>query len=403
MKPKHRIVLLIYLSFWSLNLNGQQELNNDKIEPVSFIRHIGNAGISRGVTIEQIKGGGYILTGYTTDGEHGGEDVFLIKTNSKGEPIWKKTFGGQGKDNGWAVRQTDDGGFIVVGYTDSFGNGGMDVYLIKTDFEGDTIWTKTYGGDGDEFGWDVRITEDNGFIIAAQTNSQGNGEVDAYLIKVDKKGDEEWSNTYGGDKTDRVFSVQQTPDGGYVAVGITYSYTSINQEDRDGYLLKTDPAGKQVWYKTFGNEAYDVAHSVTLNDDNGFLITGYGESFAKNGNRDLYLIKTDGFGESEWIKTYGGVEEERGIKGQQTKDEGFVAIGFTSENRDVYLIKTNSAGDTLWTRTYGEKDKVDFGYTVKETYDGGYVLVGHTASFSGDEGSILLIKTDSEGLVKQRE
>ena len=373
--------------------------NNDKIEETSFITYIGETAISRGVTVEQTIDGGYILTGYTTDGEYGGEDVFLIKTNSKGAITWRKIFGGEGKDNGWAVRQNNDRGYIIVGFTNSFRNGNMDVYSIRTDSIGEIIWTKTYGGEGDEFGWDIRITEDDGFIIAAQTNSHGEGEIDAYLIKIDEGGNEEWAKTYGGNKIDRIFSTGQTQDGGYIAAGITYSYTSVDSGDRDGYLLKTDSSGEQEWYKTLGKDLYDVAHSVAITDDSGYLITGYGESFAASGNRDIYLVKTDGNGENQWIKAYGGIGEERGIKGIQTKDGGYAAIGFTDRNKDMYFIRTNNLGDTLWTRTYGTVDHLDFGYTVKETNDGGYILIGHSERLDSEKSSIMLIKTNSEGLV----
>lgn len=402
MKTKYKIILITHLLFCLLSCAVQHNSNSDDITQTTFIKDIGDSGISRGVTVEETSDGGYILTGYTTDGEFGEEDILLIKTNSIGETIWRKTFGGNGKDYGWAVRQLSDGDYIIVGYTDSFGSGGMDIYLIKTDPRGNAIWTKTYGGKEDEFGWDIRITKDQGFIIAAQTNSVGNGEIDAYLVKVDGEGKEEWMKSYGGDKIDRVFSVQQTKDGGYIAVGITYSYASIDANDRDGYLVKTDALGKEEWHKTFGKDAYDVGHAIALTNDGGFFITGYGESLATSGNRDVYLIKTDNNGDNQWIKVYGGLGEERGIKGYQTKDGGYIAIGYTDKNRDVYLIKTDNMGDSLWTRTYGNKDNMDFGYTVRETNDGGFILVGHSQSLSSEKSSVLLIKTNSEGLVTDK-
>lgn len=401
MKNKYGITLTTCFILLSFTCAIQNKSPKEKPEQTTFIKYIGDTGINRGVTVEELSGGGYILTGYTTEGGAGQEDVFLIKTNAQGETLWRKTYGGKGSDNGWAVRQTDDKGFIIAGYTNSFGSGDMDIYLLKTDVKGNTLWTKTFGGAGDEYGWDVRITKDEGFIIAAQTSSVGNGEIDAYLLKVDKEGNEEWSQTYGGDKIDRIFSVQQTPDRGYAAAGITYSYTSVNSSDRDGYILKTDASGKQEWYKTFGKDAYDVGHSIALTDDGGLFITGYGESFATGGYRDVYLVKTDAEGENQWMKFYGGIGEERGIKGHQTRDGGYVAIGFTGQYRDVYLIKTNSTGDTLWTRTYGSQDKVDFGYTVRETRDNGFILIGHSEPFSREKSDILLIKTNSEGLIDQ--
>ncbi len=400
MNLKNTIFLSIWILLCTFNLQAQNELDNDNAEQISFIKRIGNGEISRGVTVEEISDGGYILTGYTTDGQYGGEDIFLIKTNIQGDTNWCKTYGGKGNDNGWAVRQTVDGGFIIVGFTDSFGKGRMDVFLIKTDSMGGAIWTKTFGGEGDDFGWDIRITKDNGFIIAAQTNSQGSGEIDAYLIKTDSMGNEEWSNTYGGEKADRIFSVQQTRDGGFIAGGITYSYTSIGPEDRDGYLIKTDPSGKQEWHKTFGKDGFDVVHCVELTNDEGFILTGYGESYAlSENNRDVYLINTDVYGETQWIKAYGGLDEERGLKGQQTKDDGYVVIGYTNTNRNLYLLKTNSNGDHMWTRTFGENNEVNFGYTVKETRDGGYILTGHSENLENGQIKILLIKTNEEGIV----
>jgi hypothetical protein len=377
-------------------------LNNCGVEQTTFLKYIGGAGIDRGVTVEQVSDDGYLVTGYTTRRAAGGEDVLLVRTDSSGDTIWTKAIGGKDKDNGWAVRKNADGGYIIVGFTASFGAGGMDIYLIRTDEAGDTLWTKTFGGEGDEFGWDIRRTADDGFIIAAQTSSFGEGEIDAYLIKTDSDGDEKWSKSYGGEKIDRIFSVRQTPDGGYVAGGITYSF---GEGDRDAYLLKSDASGEMEWYKNFGGTVYDVGHSVALTDGDGYLITDYGESFATYGKRDVYLIKTDAGGQMQWMKTFGGSENDRAMKGQQTKDGGYIAVGFTQISGesgwdwDVFLIKTDMVGDTLWTRTFGDRDTHDFGYTVQATNDGGYILTGQKQSFDGDESEVLLIKTDSEGRV----
>ncbi len=365
--------------------------------PKTFFVQIDVSSFDRGVTVEEVIGSGFVVAGYTTQSPATREDALLVRTNLSGDTLWTKTFGGEGEDYGWAVRQTGDGGFIIAGYSDSFGNGGNDVYLIRTDSEGTTLWTKTFGGEGDEFGWDIRQAADGGFIIAAQSDSDGHGDIDAYLIKLDSAGNKEWENFYGGEKIDRIFSVQQTADGGYVATGISYSFTSIGPQDRDGYLLKTDAGGKLEWFKTFGGDGYDVAHSIALTDDGGYLLSGYGESFATNGARDLYLIKTDAEGNEQWTKVHGGSAEERGIKGYQTSDGGYIAVGFTDKNRDIYLIKADSAGDMLWDRTFGRNNMLEFGYTVREASDGGYIITGHQQSFDGTNGDVLLIKTDSEG------
>ena len=350
MRTHFKATLLSYLACISISTFAQENNEIGVSEQTLFYKHISIDGYakSRGVTVEQTEDEGFILTGYSTKEETEDQDIFI--------------------------------------------------YLIKTDFKGDTLWTRTFGKEGDEFGWDVRITTDGGFIIAAQSSSRGQGEIDAELIKVDAEGNEEWSNSYGGDKIDRVFSVQQTTDGGYVAVGITYSFNSVGPNDRDGYLIKANPTGELEWHKTFGEDGYDVGHSITLTSEGGYLITGYGESFASGGKRDVYLVKTNTDGKILWLKEYGQGDDERGIKGLQTKDGGYIAIGFTDSNWDVYMVKTNSEGNESWTRTFGTPDRIDFGYTVKETVDGGYVLIGHSESLDGKKGDILLIKTDSKGI-----
>jgi hypothetical protein len=366
-----------------------------------FQKQIDVSGIDRGVTVEEISNSGYIITGVTTQYDGKGQDVLLMKTDLKGDTLWTKSYGGQGQDNGWAVRQLNDGGFIIIGYTDSYGAGGMDVFMIKTDSNGDTVWTKTFGGEEDEYGWDIQNTLDGGFIIASQTNRNGSGEIDAQLIKTDSGGNIEWKKSYGGKKVDRIFSVRQTPDGGYIAAGITYSFNSINTNDRDAYLIKTNGSGEMEWFKTFGGDGYDVGHAVSLTNDGGFIIIGYGESFSSNGTRDVYLIKTDSMGEEMWVNVYGEAIDERGLKGEQTSDGGYIVVGITDKYADLFLVKADGNGAEEWTRLIGSKDQVEFGYTVRQTRDGGYILLGHTQSFNREEGDVLLIKTDNKGRTKK--
>ncbi len=390
---------IIYLSlFWPLFLFSQEN------STTTFVKYfnVNESKTNRGVTVEPINSGGFILTGLTSGGEYGGEDVFLMKVGETGEMLWTKTYGGAGNDHGWAVRQTVDGGFVIVGFTDSFGAGALDVCLIKTDAEGNELWSKTFGGSGEEYGWDVRTTSDNGFIIAAQTNSMGNGEIDAWLIKTDSEGNEEWSKNYGGDKVDRIFSVQQTNDDGYIAAGITYSYASISSNDRDGYILKVNASGDQESYEIIGEDGYDVAHSIAPTKDGGSIVTGYGGSYSVGGGTDVYLTKINRKGKVKWTKALGESVNERGIKGIHVSDGGFVAIGFTDNEWDLLLLRTNDQGEELWTRTFGDEQHVEFGYTVKETREGGFILIGHRENLATKKSEILLIKTDREAQIFDR-
>ncbi|MDD2890617.1 MAG: T9SS type A sorting domain-containing protein, partial [bacterium] len=238
-----------------------------------------------GYSVQQTSDSGFIIAG--TIGP--AANIYLIKINSSGDTLWTKTFGGTDGDCGHSVQQTQDGGFIILGRTSSFGAGNNDVYLIRTDSSGDTLWTKTFGGTDSDVGWSVRQTEDCGFIIAGETNSFGAGVSDVYLIRTDFSGDTLWTKTFGGTGSEEGYLVQQTSDSGFIIVGRTSSFGAGNS---DVYLIKTNSSGDTLWTKTFGGTKYDLGYSVQQTSDGGFNITGQTESFGA-GSGDVYLIRLD--------------------------------------------------------------------------------------------------------------
>ena len=159
----------------------------------------GGIGNEYGSSVQQTIDGGYIVVGNKYSFGSGYPDVWLIKTNDLGDTLWTKTFGGSDHDEGCSVQQTTDGGYIIVGTTKSFGASGFDIWLIKTDFSGDTLWTKTIGGPSSDFGYSVQQTLDTGYIISGTTYSFGAGRWDIWLIKTDALGDTLWTKTFGGD------------------------------------------------------------------------------------------------------------------------------------------------------------------------------------------------------------
>ena len=309
----------------------------------------GGTSIQMGRSVQQTTDGGYIITGFSFDTT--GRYIYLIKTDGNGIEQWSKTFG-EVESYGLSVQQTADGGYIITGYTYSFGNGDYDVYLIKTDGNGDSLWTKTFGGTGNDYGWSVQQTADGGYIITGSA-SFGNGGRDVYLIKTDGNGIEQWTKTFGGTDSDEGHSVQQTTDGGYIIGGMTESF---GNGGRDVYLIKTDGNGIEQWSKTFGGANFDEGFSVQQTTDGGYIIAGYFEEIFEE--PDVYLIKTDGNGIEQWSHKIGrtlgfGIDvSDEGWSVQQTTDGGYIITGFTmgiTSGYDVYLIKTDGNGNVTST------------------------------------------------------
>jgi hypothetical protein len=321
-----------------------------------------------------------------------------IAVTSFAQITFERTYGGADSDGGKSVQQTSDGGYIIAGFTSSFGAGG-DVYLVKTDSLGDTLWTKTFGGSFGDEAWSVRETSDGGYIIAGSTNSFGAGLSDAYLIKTNSLGDTLWTKTLGGIDYDFGNSVQQTSDGGYIVAGVTESFGAGLY---DAYLIKTDSLGDTLWTKTYGDSGWDYGNSVQQTSDGGYIIAGSTNSFGVADN-EVYLIKTNSFGDNLWTRTYGGPfnDDDHGFSVQQASDGGYIIAGTTQSfgtGNYVYLIKTDSLGDSLWTRTYGDTLS-DQGHSVQQTSDGGYIIAGSTNSFGAGLDDVYLIKTDGNGMV----
>ncbi|MGC6489917.1 MAG: hypothetical protein ACON5E_01385, partial [Flavobacteriales bacterium] len=272
-----------------------------------WTKTFGGLGEEYGSSVQQTTDGGFIITGRTNSFGFS-NDVYLIKTYENGVEQWSKTFGESENDNGNFVQQTTDGGFIIIGNTNSFSiNNGSEIWLIKTDENGEEQWNQTFGGVEQDYGKSVQQTIDGGFIIIGQTESFGNGGRDVYLIKTDENGIEQWSKIFNENEVgtmDYGTSVQQTNDGGYIVTGFSYSTFSVVSFEI--ILFKTDVNGNNQWNKSFDvipyvgdYEHYDEGCSVQQTTDGGYIITGV-VGTTGDGNEDehgdLFLIKTDGQG-----------------------------------------------------------------------------------------------------------
>ncbi len=211
-----------------------------------------------------------------------------MKTNLSGEINWTKTYGGSDRDLPHSISQTGDGGFIISGSTKTLSAGDFDAWLIRTDSDGNLIWTKKYGGTGYDLGWDAEQTDDNGFIVAGLTASFGhmNNYVDAWLIKTDYNGDTLWTKTFGGLDHDGALSVLQTADAGYIFTG----YCSLEGLENDVWVVKTDEDGNMQWSKNYGGIFFDMGRIINPTSDGGYIISGEYYSVTAN-SRDIWLLK----------------------------------------------------------------------------------------------------------------
>jgi hypothetical protein len=361
---------------------------------MSWWRTYGGTGGDVGYSVQQTLDGGYIVAGAT--GSFGADgDVYLIKTDAQGDTLWTRAYGGTDNDFGYSVQQTSDGGYIFAGLT---AGKVSRVNLIKTNASGDTLWTRTCGGADGREGSSIQQTSDGGYIVTDGTGLLGQGSWDVYLVKTNASGDTLWTRIYGGMGHDLGRSVQQTADGGYVVAGYTWSFGAGSS---DVYLMKTNASGDTLWARTYGGTGGDVGYSVQQTLDGGYIITGYTASFGE-GLTDVYLIKTDAAGDTLWTRTCGGTNWDEAYSVRQTADGGYIVAGrtqsFGTGGEDVYLIKTDASGDTQWTRTCGGSS-ADAGCSVQQTSDGGYVVAGYTQSFGAGSDDVYLIKTDSLGNV----
>jgi len=329
-------------------------------------------------------------------------DISILKNDDdKINPLssgdkWMVTYGGNKFDFGSQAIETSDGGYITVGTTSSFGPGEEDVWLLKTDYKGRLEWEKYYGGEYDEFGNSIKQTADGGYIITGSTESYGNGRDDVWLIKTDELGEMVWDKTFGGTYFDHGSEVLVLDDG-YVIVG---GADLTGGPRGDVLLLKTDFNGDLVWEKKFGGFGHNYGGSIDFTSDGGFIIVGT-SYISDDTNYDFWLIKTDENGNLLWDEKFDNDAAEFGSDIQETSDDGFIIVGtswYDNNNAHIVLIKTDEDGSLEWKQVFSEFSLNQRGSSVAETADGGYIIAGYTYFDSIFSFNGLIIKTDNLGV-----
>jgi hypothetical protein len=323
------------------------------------------------------------------------DDFYLIKTDEHGKLEWEKTYGGSDREGGRSLVQTSDGGYALAGSTTSFGAGNIDFWLVKIDSDGNMMWNQTYGGTETDSVTSMVQTSDGGYALLGRTNSFGAGIWVFWLVKTDPDGEMIWNQTYGGTQWDEPNSLIQTSDGGYALAGYTESF---GEGGKDYWLIKADSEGNIVWSQTYGGTEADDATAMVKTSDGGYVLVGSSTSIALSG---VWLVKTDADGNIVWSKRLipAGSQLSDITSIVETSDGGYALTG-DAPYHSIWVIKTDANGDILFYESY----EAETGWHISSdcmihASNDDYVLAGHISPVEGGIApDVLLIKTPSSSI-----
>ncbi len=401
---------------------------------------LGGSEIEHAFSIQQASDGSYIVAGYTNSndgnvtGNHGDKDCWVVKLDASGDLLWQKCLGGSNSDAAWSIQTTSDGGYIVAGASNSTdgnvtGNhGDYDYWVVKLDTSGDLLWQKCLGGSDSDYARSIQQTSDGGYIVAGSSRSNdgdvsGNhGSADYLALKLDTSGDLLWQKCLGGSWYDYARSIQQTSDGGYIVAGTSNSNdgdVTGNHGDYDYWVVKLDASEEIVWQKCLGGSYYDSLRSIQQTSDGGYIVAGYsnsnnGDVSGNHGYLDYWVVKLDTGGNILWQKCLGGSSYDYAFDIQQTSDGGYIVAGYSNSNdedvsdnhgggADYWVVKLDASGNILWQKCLGGS-WYDFGQSIQQTSDGGYIVAGYSRStdgnvtgIHGDYHDYWIVKLDTSG------
>lgn len=409
-------LLLRHLLPVALVVSAPYAAHAQQAPEIDWQRCYGGSAFEEGHAVVQTSDGGYAIAGARENGSNGW-DYFVVKVDASGNPEWQRMYGGSAEDKAYGLKQTPDGGYIVVGYArsnngDVTGNNGQaDCWVVKLDASGDIEWQRALGGPGFDAGYDVILTTDAGYLITAWADQAGGdvsehyGSADFWIVRLYVDGSIEWERSFGGSGTDLLRAAVATSDGGYLIVGATESADGHITDPLGGWdmwVLKLDPNGELQWQRTYGGSGGDGAGDVVLVSAGGYLIAGStsstdGDVSESFGNDDLWLVRVDAMGELLWERSYGGssVEWSNGIVAVAN---GYVMAGSTSSSDgditgyqggfyDYWLIRVDLEGELIWQRCLGGPGD-DRAGALDTTADGGYIVAGLSNSNGGDVTSL---------------
>ncbi len=389
------------LMFWEafLRCQGCADLIPDWSDTIArnvWIRAIGGGGYDYTFSIVQANDGGFVTVGYTQSFGTGNNDILITKLDPTGNMQWARTLGGSEAELGYYITKTTDNCYVITGYTTSYGAGYSDLFIAKLDSIGGLIWFKTVGGTNNDNGYCVIQTSDGGFVVSGQTQSFSIGGSDIFVVKFNSSGDVEWAKTIGGSSSDYGWAISQTSDGGYIIAGYTNSFGAGGYE---AMLVKLSSTGSLQWAKTAGTSYSEYIYSLIQTSD-GYVIAGYGSGYPGTGN-DGVIMKFATDGTFNWAKTLYTDSTEAIYSITPTSDGGFAVAGYSTvtpgaTRNDVMLVKFTPGGNIEWARTVGDTS-YDNGRALIQTDDGSFIVVGSTQSYGVGNYESFMVKFTPDG------
>jgi len=360
------------------------------LQAQTWAESFGGTASDVGYTVQQTSDGGFVVAGVTASFS-GTYDAWVLKLSPSGVVEWQRAFGGGGAEEANSVQQTSDGGYVVAGYTTSFGAGYNDVWLLRLDASGGIQWQWAYGGGSADVASSVEQTTDGGYVVAGSTRSFGAGNEDVWVIKLGSAGSFEWQKAYGGANSELAHSIQQTADGGYIVAGQTASFGAGGW---DVWVLKLDALGNIQSQWAYGGNGTDYGRSIRQTSDGGYIVGGLTSSFGA-GNYDAWALKLSAVGDVQWDSVHGGNLDDQLHSIRQTSDGGYVAAGYR-EGSDVLVLKYDDTGAIQWQNSFSGGG-AEGSNAVRQTTDGGYVVAGYTNSFGAGNNDVWVLKLNSAG------
>ena len=342
--------------------------------------------------------GGFLAMGHTMSFGGAYAKAWVIKLNASGVPEWQKAWGGLKTDEFASAVQAENGDFILVGKTESYGAGSQDVFVMRLSSTGEFLWMKTFGGSQADVATSVIRTPDGGFFVVGYSYTFSLADSDVYVIKLAADGTFQWQRSYGGDKWDYAYSAIPTRDGGFIVAGITYSFGT----DGDLWIFKVDELGDPVWQKSYGGKGFDgiMASSMIETADGGFAVAGSTMSYGSEGT-DVWVLKFGPTAQIQWQNQYGGRGDDDAYSIVATGDGGYAFLATTDSfgmgQRDFWLVKLTSTGAIDWQKVYGGRFQEDSSSLIK--MGEGLVMAGYTTSFGGGGADMFVASLDSLGQI----